>query len=292
MTRVALYTSGFIGGGHLALAESIKRALTRAGSKIEFRVFYAEMPVDIPEGTTCEVVRLATDPKELRNQLAAEQSQTAVALREYNPDLLLVDSAFRDLRYIRPLVDCEAWLLFHWIPRHLFHGPYNRTFDPSQYSKVIGTEPGLPFDVDVQLEPVVICNREECHPPFALRDRLHVPTGRQLSLVAHTGRASEMSELEDEERRTHPENFVARATMHDARPIFPLAHWLPGADRIVGGAGYGLFWEVKWLGLAAKAQLRPFPRGIDDQTPRMRNALRYEMRQNGADQLARMLESG
>lgn len=289
MTRVAFYTSGFIGGGHLALAEAIQRGLTRSGSSLKLKVFYAELGLTPPAGLSFELTTLSTLPEELRQAESAQASETARALRDFAPDVLLVDLAFRDLRHLLPLPNCEAWLLLRWIPRKLLYGPFNKTFDPSQYERVIGTEPGLPFEVPFQLEPLVVCNRDECMPEGSLLERLGVPAGKALSLIAHTGKESEVAGLEQLEREAFPQHFVARATLHDEAALFPLAPWLPDADRIVGGAGYGLYWETRWLGLAARSELRPFSRGIDDQTPRMRHGQSYHMRENGADQLAALL---
>lgn len=298
MTRVALYTSGFIGGGHLALAEAIARGLARAGTGITLRVFYAELHLALPSGLSCEVTALPTAPEQLRSPASAQASATAQALREFAPDLLLVDLAFAELRYVLPSLECEAWLLLRWIPKRLLGGPFNKTFRPEQYARVIGTEPGLPFEVPFQLEPIVVCNPDECVGPERLRQHLGVVSARPLSLIAHTGKPHEAAGLERLEREAFPQNTVVRLSLYDAHSasgapaLFPLAPWLPGADRIVGGAGYGLYWETHWLGLRGRSELRPFSRGIDDQSPRMRNGEHYVMRRNGADQLAAWVAQG
>ena len=67
------------------------------------------------------------------------------------------------------------------------------------------------------------------------------------------------------------------------------SYWLPGADAIYGAASYNLYWETRWLDLAARTALTPLPSALDDQASRFTACAGHRMAENGADVLARLL---
>jgi hypothetical protein len=137
------------------------------------------------------------------------------------------------------------------------------------------------------VDPVVICNPDECRPPGALRERLGVPAGRRLSVVLQAGRRGESEQLQ----RLAGEG-AAVLDLFDPEAPFPAAEWLGGADRIVAGAGYNAFWESRWLGYHERTEWMPFPRSIDDQALRLELGRATRPRENGADVLARWILKG
>src|SRR5262249_37050341 len=148
------------------------------------------------------------------------------------------------------------------------------------YARVIGIEPIAPKESREHVDPVVVCNPDECHPAHALREHYGVPEGAPISFVVQAGLPGEGAELVRDERERAAGFDVVAAHLHGEAPLFPVAPYLPGADRIVGGAGYNLFWETRWLGLEARTELHPFRRAADDQTPRLR-APPHVWRENG-----------
>jgi hypothetical protein len=284
--RVAFYTGGSVGAGHLARALAIRNGLARSNVEVDYRIFYAQLPVAPPPGVN--LVVLSTVRKSLKESVSANASETAEKLREFAPDLLLVDLAWFDLKHLLPIPGTEAWLLLRWCHPQFLRGPFNREFKEEQYERIIGVEPTIPFAVPESVPPVVIANRDECHPIGALRARLGVEDGVPITLIAQAGLPGERELLVDREERRNDGHRIVVASLADA-DLFPIAPWLPGADRIVGGAGYNLYWETRWLGLAERTEYQIFRRRIDDQTPRMKLAGAYEMRENGADVLARLI---
>ncbi|HVU02308.1 MAG TPA: hypothetical protein VHE30_11180 [Polyangiaceae bacterium] len=283
--RVGFFTSGDIGGGHLSRALAIRRGLARTGRPFEFRVFYARLPLRPPE----ELDVVSVDAGEvLVNPATAKDSLTARAIREFSPDVLLVDVSWFELRHVLPLPGIEPWLLLRWAHPELLGGPLNRGFPRDHYARIIAIEPIAFPDIQDRMDPIVGCNPDECHPPSALREHLGVPLDRKLSLVVQTGLPHEIAELEAYERERSPDHVVVATSLHHERRLFPIAPYLRGADRIVGGTGYNLFWETRWLGLADRTELHVFRRLVDDQGPRLRTK-DTRMKENGADTLARAL---
>lgn len=217
----------------------------------------------------------------------------ARALADFDPDLFLVDHFWVGVHHLVPQLKCPSWLIVHTVPRVWFNGPPKMPFERTRYARVIGTEPMEHHRLDDMVSPVVIVNPDECHPPSALRALFDVPEDKRLVLLAHTGlkQGREVGELEAD-LRLAPDEVLVSMSMHRDKAIFPLAPYLPGADRIIGGGGYNFFWETQWLGLGARTRYQPFHRTPDNQRWRMRHLQGHTMLENGADQLARQMMAG
>jgi hypothetical protein len=114
-------------------------------------------------------------PEEVRDPLKAAESSLALALEDFRPDLLLVDMFWAPLRYILPRLKCEAWLLIRCCPPKWFIGSAEMPFAAEQFQRIIGIEP-LNYSVLHQaLDPIVICNPDECKPQTALRNIFAYP---------------------------------------------------------------------------------------------------------------------
>lgn len=154
------------------------------------------------------------------------------------------------------------------------------------YRRVVSIEP-LRFDATTDMcSPIVVCNPDECRPPFDLRRRLKVPSGHRLVMITHAG-------LEGEHERLHqdalPGDVVAGFSLFDPGSLYPVAEWLSGADVIYSGAGYNSFWESRWLGYDDRAHFTAFDRKNDWQEWRLEHCRTYPMKANGADELARWI---
>lgn len=132
--------------------------------KAEYRVFYARLPMTLP--WELDVVSLDVPRATLSDPLKAPECDTARALAEFAPDVLLVDIAWFDLRHILPLANTEVWLLLRWCHPETLRGPFNRVFNDAHYARIVGIEPILPFEVREHIEPVVVTNPEECLPAW------------------------------------------------------------------------------------------------------------------------------
>jgi hypothetical protein len=285
--RIAFFTAGTVGAGHVVLGMAVERGLRRAGFSGEFRMFGPEEAFPTTQGPSRQIVRINQD--ELENPFTAANSALNKALHEYRPDLLLVDIFWAPLLYILPVPGCECWLLIRKVPDRWLEGTFSSPFDPKPYTRIIGTEPLTFSALTDTIDPIVVCNPDECRPPVALRNELEVPDGRRLVVVAQAGMPGEVDELDHE---ASSNDFVLHSSLIDREAFFPLAEWLPGADLIYGGAGYNMFWEAKWLGYYDRCRFTAFERRVDDQAWRLRECDNYSMTRNGADQLATWIMQG
>lgn len=291
--RVAYFTAGTVGAGHHVRGLALERGLGRAGYRGEFRVFGPALPFAAdPQGGRRETVAVESDPL-LRDPRAAPASRLAAQLRDYAPDLLLVDLFWAPLRWILSSLDCEAWLLVRLCPPHWLTGPPGLPFDPGQYGRIVAIEPlpergarGAVRGIET-IDPVVVCNPEERRSAGALRERLGVAPGEELKVVVHAGRRGEVEEL-----AAAAGAGAAVLDLYAPGAPFPAAEWLGGADGIWAGAGYNAVWEARWLGYAARTRWTPFRRSIDDQALRLELAPESAPRRNGADTLAGWIVEG
>lgn len=297
--RIAYFTAGTVGAGHLARGLAIERALARAGSPATFTLIGPPTTLRLAHRAPYHAV--AMDPAELSHPERARQSVLARTLRELAPDVLLVDLFWAPLRHLLPLSGCEAWLLLRRTPLVWFVGPKGLPFEPSQYTRILGIEPGLEAPrLDATLAPIVGVNPDELRPPGALREHLGVSASQPLHLIHQVGAPGDWRKLLDirPERPVHvlapgltPDDVGVAEGIHlrDGEALFPLAAWLGDADAIACGAGYNAFWEARWLGHATRTTFVPFVRTIDDQAWRLRTCWDHTPEENGADVLVRWL---
>ncbi len=284
--RVGFFTAGTVGAGHVILGLALERGLYRNGFTGEFRMFGPVEAFPTTQGPSRQLVPI--NQEELENPFTAEESALKTALHEYRPDLLLVDIFWAPLLYVLPIDHCECWLLIRKVPDRWLTGTFTSPFDPSPYTRIVGTEPvAFPALTDA-VDPVVVCNPDECRTATALREYLHVPSDQRLVILAQAGQPGESDELQHEAPQ---QDFVFRPSL-DHEALFPLAPWLPGADLIYAGTGYNMFWEAKWLGYFDQCRFTAFERRVDDQAWRLNNCADYDMRENGADRLASWILRG
>ena len=278
--KVAYFTAGTTGAGHLVRGLAIQRALLRAGFAGEYRMFGPQRPFPIADHSTCEVVTVPS--AELTDPLRARISDLALALNRFRPDLLIVDMFWAPLRHILPLAQCECWLIVRHCPPVWFVGPPRSPFAPEQFDRIIAIEPIRHAAVREHIDPVVICNPDECRTRGALRERLGVPRDERLVAVVHAGIAGECEQLL---RNSETATTCVFNLFHD-HALFPVAEWLAGADVIRAGAGYNTFWEAHWLGYADRTRFTAFARKMDNQEWRLATCSGTAVHHNGADTLA------
>jgi hypothetical protein len=285
--RVAYFTGGTVGAGHLVRGIAIGRALARHGFRGEYRMFGPPLP--FPVATRADYEAVPVVEGEVRDPARAPETAMARALAAWRPDLLVVDMFWAPLRHVLPLAGCTCWLLARTCPRAWFTGPPDTRWDARQYARTIAIEPFRNPALRESIDPVVVCNPDECRPPQALRERLGVPPENRLVVATHAGVAGEMDALA---QGAGAAEAVVRLDLFDPGALFPLAEWLGGADRVLAAAGYNSFWEARWLGWAPRTRFTPLRRAIDDQAWRAHGCAGHRMRANGADTLAQWIAAG
>ena len=281
-SRIAYFTAGNAGVGHLVRGLTVRRALERQGIRAEYRMFGPRLPFALAQRDDYQPVPIVE--AELRSPALASAGLLAEALRAFAPDVLLVDCYWAPLRHVLPLARCEAWLLARWLPPRWFLGPPDSPWEPRQYRRVIRIEPCDTPGVTDTLPPLVISNPDEARPKGALRAHLKVRDGERLSLVAHAGLPGEAASL----AARAGEGYVV-LSLHDANALFPLAEWLGDADEVFTAAGYNSYWEARWMGTEPRTRFCVLDRQRPEQQWRLSTCAEEPMRENGADRLARML---
>lgn len=282
--RVAYFTAGNAGAGHLVRGIALQRGLARRGVRADYRMFGPALPFAAASRPDYSVVPI--DQFELRDARRAPESELARSLRAFAPDLLLVDCYWAPLRHILPLPGCEAWLLARWLPAQWFPGPPDARWEPRQYRRIVAIEPfaAVPGTTD-SVPPLVVCNPGEARPRGALRALLGVPEGMPLRVIVHAGVAGEIDRL-----AAGAHEPPRRLSLHDPAAPFPLAEWLGDADEIFCAAGYNSYWEARWMRTEARTRFAVVERQRPEQQWRLRACAAAPVAENGADVLARSIE--
>jgi hypothetical protein len=285
--KVAYLTAGTVGAGHLVRGMAIGRGLERAGFGGAYRMFGPRLPFAAARGTPdYEPVDVQADRAALAHPQLAQTAGLAVRLREFDPDLLIVDLFWAAVRWILPTLRCEAWLLLRICPSVWLVGGEGMPFAPGQFRRIVGIEPVDYAAITERIDPIVVCNPDERRPRQELRRHLAVPGGGVLAVALHAGERGELDQLR---QLAGDEPRLVALDLFDDEALFPAAAWLTGADRIYAGAGYNAYWEARWLGHEPRTRFLPFRRTIDDQARRLAAFGGVRPRANGADILARWI---
>lgn len=283
--RVAYFTAGTHGAGHVVRGVAVQRALERRGAGVEFRLFSPPSPFARLAGAAHTPVTV--DPTELRSPPRARASGLARALHDFAPDVVLVDLFWVPLAFV-PL-PCPAWLLLRSVPPAWLVGPKEARFDATDYQHVFAIEPAPGLERFEALPPVVVCNRDEARPREALCAVLDADPRAPLHVIARGGLAADAAPL----RAVAPTPGAQVRELDLSAPDapFPLAPYLAGlgpTDTLVAAPGYNTFWEAWTLGFAPRVRWVPLTRTLDDAAWRAR-LTPQPVTQNGADVLAERL---
>lgn len=285
--RVAFFTAGTHGAGHLVRGLAIRRALARAAWGGTYRMFgpTPRFPAAIA-GASSDWEDVAIVERELFDPALARASALGRALESFAPDVLIVDMFWAPLANVLPLPGCEAWLLLRAMHPNWLVGPPGLPFDASRYARVLAIEPAVTADVVTErIDPVVLVNRDETKPRGSLRERFAVAPDRRLVAVAHAGIAGEAKSFTP---AVSKDDALLELDLHASDALFPIAEWLGDCDELHASPGYNTFWEAQWLGWDARTTFFPFVRRNDDPFARMKGR-GHVMRANGADTIAAMI---
>ncbi len=290
-SRVVYFTAGTKGVGHLVRGIAIGRALQRHGFDGQFHLVTPIAPLPAMAAAAAEVDTIVCpiDVAQVLNKKRYRSSALARQLAELAPDLLIVDLFWAPVLHIVPTLGCESWLLVRRCPLVWLHGNAEIQFNRHDYRRVIGIEPVEHQQISERIDPIVICNQDECHSRAELAQRFSVDPDRAITFVSHAGLAGEIGSVAPPGQT---KGIVIVSDLHGTNSVFPLAPWLNVADAIYCSAGYNSYWEARWLGYADKTTFTAFRRQIDDPIWRLAECGSHSMRSNGADTLATSIISG
>lgn len=283
--RVAYFTAGSAGAGHLVRGVALGRALARRGEH-DYRIFAPSSPFDRIAAPWLEAVTI--EPALLRTSASASDSAIARVLAAFAPDVLVIDLFWVPLVFV-PL-PCPAWLLLRSVPPAWLVGPAEARFDRARYERVLAIEPAPGLEAFELIDPIVVTQRSDVRSREALAALLGQPASEPLRVIARGGLESDREALEHAAHALDPGPWTTLDLSRPAAP-FPAAEWLGAlraGDRLVACPGYNLYWEARVLGFATHTTWVPIARKHDD--PAMRCALAGPPPgADGADTLAERL---
>lgn len=283
--RIAYFTAGTVGAGHLVRGVALGRALARLGHH-DYRLLSPPSPFARIAAPWLETVPVETAL--LRGHETARHSAVARALAAYAPDVLVIDTFWVPLALLS--LPCPAWLLLRSVPPVWLVGPVEARFDPRRYARVLAIEPAPGLEHLPAIDPIVAVQSSEVRTRSALAALLGQDEAQPLRAMVRAGLPEDQARLDEVARALDPRAAWATLDLERPEAPFPVAAWLaamvPG-DRLVAAPGYNTFWEARTLGFDVHTTWVPMPRKIDDQA--MRTSLAVRPAANGADTLARAL---
>jgi len=247
-------------------------------------------------------------------------SELYKAIVHIAPDLLIVDRMWMVVRNMLPALSCKKLFVTSQVIDDFFRietpKGENISFDGSLYERCIGMEP---FESTVELEhiePVIIRNKDEILPREEARRRLLENAEREGLYDVHglpktsTGRGLFRRNKQETEEKPicflgmnflpgyyeklaqkysylEDEYIVISSTNMDHGGLFPVADYYNAIDFMVCSATYNLFWESRVFGKEAVFEV--VPARFCNQQARLDMYSEYVPKENGADQLARII---
>ena len=185
--KIAYFTAGSSGAGHWMRGLAIRRPGT---SRVPGRFSDVSAPpcgAAPPPGTAIE--RSGSPCRSCTTREGDGERQRQVV--EFSPDLLLIDVFWSALRWVLPLPGCGAGLARPHRPPRLANSPGGwgpvRGGGSRTYLKIEPFPgPGQTEDEVEEIDPIVVCNPDECRPLGQVRERLLVPRHLPVNIIAHS----------------------------------------------------------------------------------------------------------
>ncbi len=292
--RIAYYTSGISGWGHLVQGVSIARALARAGVRAEYRMFTSgAVPPFLSADTAC--VRLPAEGKE---ELSGGRHGTSAlfrAFKDFAPDVLLVDLHWFMIHFLASDLRCRKIFLCREVHPSFFTIALRSgtiSFRPGDYDLALATEPfGHPFPME-EINPVVLRNPDEILSRREACRRLDLdPADRHCFFTFKENPREELAVRKTYAYLGEEGGYRMVYAADYENGLFPAADYFNACDLLVTGAGYNSFWEARHF--RKDAIFIPMPRNFENTYRRVAELSDYEFDGNGADQLVRrMMDSG
>lgn len=257
--RIAYFTAGTHGAGHIVRGNAIGAALARQQIPHEFRIFSPDNRWSYLAGVRVCPTQIQTDL--LRDPLTANSSDVALALRSWQPDLLLIDLFWVPLSLVA--LPCPAWLLLRSVPAAWLVGPREARFNAERYQRVFAIEPAPGLEPFEAIPPIVSEDVWQSRTREELCARLSLDVDEPLRLIVQAGLPSDDEMLQNEADRQGG-GFV-RVPPEILTPASPWLRTLRDGDRVIAGAGYNLYWESHYFGFLEHMHFVGLPRKIDDQ---------------------------
>ncbi len=222
------------------------------------------------------------------------QTELYRALEDLVPDVVIVDGIWVPIYPISRDFTWKKVLLIRHIPAKWFTLPLpdgsEIHINPQDYDLALNIEPNFSVTGFLNVNPVVIRNPDELLPRSRARDKLGVPVGMKLCVVAHNGYEEEIDRLIDESGRVPSDFYTVVTTNREKKGLFPLADYSRGIDLLISGAGYNTFYESQFLDIQVHFTVFERESG-ESQAWRVKTNGGYRFTENGADQIVQMIKS-
>jgi hypothetical protein len=283
-----VYFSFGEGSGHVVLAASIYNSFRRKNIDVDYVALTNSRFGHLVSNDFLHI------PVRAQPELLFKydrETELYILLKDLQPDILIVDSVWLAVFPILKDFRCSKIALFFWKPDSWFNlerpGYETVRFNIEDYDYSVSCEPGFNRKGFVNIEPVVVKNRDEIISRDDALNGLGFDGERKTCVIAHNGYRGEIDSIAGEAVIFEDDHQIKVLTNEDGAGLFPLAMYANGIDYLIGGAGYNLFYEARYLGM--KAKFIPKERRADDQFWRVKTNRDYSFAENGADVLVDMM---
>ncbi|MBP7734987.1 MAG: hypothetical protein KA369_03350 [Spirochaetes bacterium] len=288
--RVLFYTSGTTGTGRLIGGISIGNAIRRANLDWDYTIINMSPFAHLADRFGHSHVEIPAENEEVLLYKGYQESALYTTIDSLKPDIIIVDLLWFSLQgFIRDL-PCKKIFLSHMVVDSFFTihlADRDLTFRYEDYDRVFAIEPfrsKIPFD---EINPIIIRNRDEILSRGEALNALALEDGKKNCLLAINANPGDFEIIKNKYSYLESEGFHMVYSSNYHGGLFPAVDYYNAFDLIVGNASYTQFWEARFFN--KEAILEPIKVRFQDSADRVRYSKRFKFKENGADQLVKII---
>jgi hypothetical protein len=277
------------GSGRVVRGISIGNALHRRGTAAQFTILSSSHFAHLADrfGFAHQEISPETEdqlaPDTYRN---SKLFQTLTALK---PDLLIIDLLWFPLYFFLNELSCKKIFLWQQMdPRFFSIELPNGTiaYKPEQYDLVVAIEPFTGPGPTVEVNPLILRNRNEILPRQDAIEALELDDQQQNCLLAINAHPGDFEKTQERFSYLASSGYRMVSTTNYEGGIFPVVDYFNAFELIVCGASYNSFWEAVFFD--KQAIFVPTKTQFVDGERLIREYRNYSFEHNGADQLVEL----
>lgn len=284
--KIAFYTTGITGSGHIVKGISIANALKRKSVDCEYTIMHSSGFLNLCEKLKVYNIKIQPESENELSKGNYKSSKLYKTITSINPDILIVDLFWFMIHGFINELECKKIFLCRQVADHFFTIPLKTgaiSFRPEDYDEVIAIEPFSSKIPMRHINPMVIRNRDEILSRDEALKKLGLPKKGKKCLFAFNGKPEEYNQIKKQYSYLEDVGYNMVYSTNYEGGLFPAVDYFNAFDLIICGAGYNAFWEVMYFN--KEAIFVPVKRRFESQRRRIEECSGYTFEENGADQL-------
>jgi hypothetical protein len=290
--NIVYYTSGISGSGRVVRGISIGNGLNRNNIRCNYTILSSSKFAHLADRLGIAHREIPAEDEHQLDPHNFHNSALYTTLVALQPDVLIIDLLWFNLYHFIEELSCKKIFICHQVYDRFFSIPLESgtiSIRPEDYDLLLAVEPfhsSIPME---HIEPIILRNRNEILPRHKAIELLNLKPEQRNCLFAFNAHPGDFDRYKKKYNYLEDGGYQMVYTTNYRGGIFPIVDYFNAFDFIVTGAGYSAFWEVIYFD--KEAVFENFPLMFSSTVRRLQECSDYRFTENGADQLAKIIET-